>query len=100
MYTLHRMLQQEYYRQCKADLFRVVFYERSAMCTHTAQILQVMEIAHQQVVKHLATTVLDALNLLGTGAAARPGGAMGAVAEVVATVWAGVMGGGGGGGGA
>lgn len=76
LYTVHRQLQQQYYRQCKADLIRVVLYEQSAVCTHMARILQLVELAYHQVVKQVTSSVLDALSGAGgAGAWVAAGGA-------------------------
>jgi hypothetical protein len=67
LFIVHRLLQQQYYTQCKADLIRVVFYDQSAMCVHISQILQVVEVAYQQVVKQVMSSVLDVLSGGGGG---------------------------------
>lgn len=64
LYWAHRLLQLQHYRYCRADLFRVVFYSQSTMCTHVASILQVVEIVYQHAIKILAS---HALNILGGG---------------------------------
>jgi hypothetical protein len=67
LFMVHRLLQQQYYTQCKADLIRVVFYDESAMCVHIAQVLKVVELAYQQVVKQVMASVLDVLSGGGGG---------------------------------
>ena len=62
LYYAHRLLQLQYYRHCKADLIRVVLFNQSAMCTHIANVLQVVEVAYHQVVKHVTLCVLTALS--------------------------------------
>jgi hypothetical protein len=71
LYYAHRLLQLQYYRRCKADLIRVVLFNQSTMCTHIANVLQLVEMAYQQVVKQATAQVLAAL---GAGAGAGLGG--------------------------
>jgi hypothetical protein len=61
LYYAHRLLQLQYYRRCKADLIRVVLFNQSTMCTHIANVLQLVEVAYHQVVKQVTAQVLNAL---------------------------------------
>jgi hypothetical protein len=72
LYHAHRLLQLQYYRHCKADLFRVVLFHQSTMCTRVADILQVVEVAYHQVVKQVTSQILAYLS-----PDAAPGGLMG-----------------------
>ncbi len=72
LYYAHRLLQLQYYRRCKADLIRVILFNQSTMCTYIANVLQLVEVAYNQVVRHLAAHVLGVLGA---------GGAIGNVAD-------------------
>jgi hypothetical protein len=68
LYHAHRILQLQYYRHCKSDLFRVVMFHQSTMCTQVAGVLQVVEIAYHQVFKQITSHVLSFLTGgIGTG---------------------------------
>ena len=70
LYHAHRILQLQYYRHCKSDLFRVVMFHQSTMCTQVSGVLQVVEIAYHQVFKQITSHVLSFLTggaPLGTG---------------------------------
>jgi hypothetical protein len=58
VYYLHRLLVLRYYHSCRADLFRVVLYQQSAMCVHMGNLLQVVEMAYHQVAKQAAARAL------------------------------------------
>lgn len=62
MYVMHRVLQDQYHQHCRADLIRVLFFNQSAMCTHIADVLHVVELAYQQVVKHVTAQVITSLS--------------------------------------
>jgi hypothetical protein len=64
LYWAHRMLQLQHYRHCRADLFRVVLFSQSSMCTHIATLLHVVEMMYRRAIKLLAT---QALGTLGGG---------------------------------
>ena len=85
VYVLHRFVQMQYYVHCRADLVRIVFFQQSAMCVHMAELLNVVEIAYQQVIKQAAAQAVLALGHSGAGA---PSSAA-FVAQLVANVLAG-----------
>ncbi len=64
LYWAHRLLQLQHYRHCRADLFRVVLYSQSTMCTHVANVLNLVELVYQQALKLLTA---QALGMLGGG---------------------------------
>ena len=68
LYWAHRILQLQHYKHCRADLFRVVLYSQSTMCTHTASLLNIVEVVYQHAIKLLASQALGALG--GSGGAA------------------------------
>ncbi len=68
LYWAHRVLQLQYHRHCKADLIRVVLFNQSVMCSHIAGILNLVELACNQAVKHLTAHVLGTLNVVAGGA--------------------------------
>lgn len=67
LYLVHRLLQLQYYRHCKADLIRVVLFNQSVMCTHIDNILKVVEVAYHQVVKQATSHILASLGATGHG---------------------------------
>lgn len=64
IYWSHRALRMQYFRHCHRDLFRVVMFDQSAICTNVASVLGVIEMACNQVVKHATTYVLGTLGTL------------------------------------
>ena len=52
LYYSHRMLQLQFYRYCKLDLIRLMFFSQSPMCMHANNILNFVETAGAHVVKH------------------------------------------------
>lgn len=61
MFTAHRALKAQHHRHCTGDLLRVVLFSQSTMCTHTANVLRVVELAWDQAVKMAMSHVLDLL---------------------------------------
>lgn len=54
----------QYFRHCNRDLFRIVMFDQSAVCVNVVNILNVIEVACNQVVKHAATYILGTLGTL------------------------------------
>ena len=77
VYYAHRLLQLQYYRHCKADLIRVVLFRDSVVCTHASSALQLVEVAYNQLVRHLLAQALGSLrgDLFGSSAAGGGAGA-------------------------
>jgi hypothetical protein len=67
LYFAHRLLQLQYYRRCKADLFRVVLFDRSPMCVHVSSVLGAVELAYHELFKRAAG---HAASVLSQGALA------------------------------
>jgi hypothetical protein len=59
MYFAHRMLQLQYYRYCRSDLIRIIFFNQSPICMHVTNILSIVETAGNHVVKHVMDSVLQ-----------------------------------------
>lgn len=64
IYWSHRALRMQYFRHCHRDLFRVIMFDQSVICTNVLNILNVIEIACSQVVKHATTYMLGTLGTL------------------------------------
>lgn len=62
LYYAHRLLQLQHYRYCKSDLIRVVLFDQSAMCVHITNVLHIVEVASQQVVRQVTSHVLNSIN--------------------------------------
>lgn len=58
-YYAHRAIQFQYYVACKADLLRVVMFNESAMCTHMAGVLKVIEVAYHQAARHVTNQLIN-----------------------------------------
>lgn len=80
LYFVHRLLQLQYYRHCKADLIRVVLFHQSPMCTHISSVINVVEVAYHQVIKNVMTQVMNSLN--GGGNGGTGGGLLGHLASM------------------
>ena len=61
MYYAHRFLQLQYFRHCKADLIRIVLFDKSPMCVHISNALQLVEVAYHQVIKQITTQIVASL---------------------------------------
>ena len=64
-YYIHMYLQYEYYRRCKSNVFRVVLFKESHMCTHLANVLNVIENTYFVGMKRIIDAIL--LPLYNTG---------------------------------
>ena len=45
-FFFHMFLQNEYYKHCKSNVFRVVLFNESYMCTHMANVLNLIETSY------------------------------------------------------
>ncbi len=59
LYYSHRMLQLQFYRYCKLDLFRLLLFNQSPMCIHANNILNFVETAGGHVIKHVMNQMLS-----------------------------------------
>ena len=55
-FYFHMFLQNEYYKHCKSNVFRVVLFNESYMCTHMANILNLIENSYIISVKRFVHT--------------------------------------------
>lgn len=69
VYWSHRVLQMQYHRHCKADLFRVILFNQSVMCSQISSILGVVELVSNNAVKHVASQLLGMLHGVATSGA-------------------------------
>jgi len=67
MYFSHRLLQLQYYRYCRSDLIRIIFFNQSPICMHVTSILSIVETAGNHVVKHVMDSVLHCGFAISTG---------------------------------
>ena len=81
LYWGHRFLQLQHYRHCRADLFRVVLFSQSTLCTHMGAVLQLVEFVYHQTIRLIASQALGVLgggiglgDMLGAQGMAMPGG--------------------------
>lgn len=86
MYYAHRMLQLQYYRYCRSDLIRVIFFHQSPICTHVTTVLNIVESAGNQVVKHVMDNVLHNGFFIGSDAYRQIPGAAPAQGSVLSVV--------------
>ena len=56
-FYFHMFLQNEYYKHCKSNVFRVVLFNESYMCTHMANILNLIETSYIVSVKRFIRAV-------------------------------------------
>lgn len=61
MFTAHRALKMQHHRHCTGDLFRVVLFSQSSMCTHIDSVLRVIELATDQAAKMATTYAIEFL---------------------------------------
>lgn len=64
-YYIHMYLQYQYYQRCKSNVFRVVLFKESHMCTHLANVLNVIENTYFVGMKRFIDAIL--LPLYNTG---------------------------------
>jgi hypothetical protein len=64
IYWAHRALRMQYFRHCHRDLVRVIMFDQSAICVNVANILSVLEVSCNQVVRHATTYMLGTLGTL------------------------------------
>jgi hypothetical protein len=81
MYWAHRTLKAQYHRHCNSDIFRVVLFSQSTMCSHVATLLQVVEVACGQAVSHVTSHIFSVLNTLVAAGAGKAGGVFGQLAR-------------------
>jgi hypothetical protein len=66
IYWSHKALRMQYFRHCHRNLFRVIMFDRSEICTNVGNVLNLVEVACNQVVKHATTYMLGTMGTLAT----------------------------------
>lgn len=61
MYWAHRALRMQYFRHCNRDLFRVIMFDKSTVCSHVATLLNLLEGSCNQAMKYAANYLITAL---------------------------------------
>jgi hypothetical protein len=61
LYYSHRMLQFMYYKYCKFDLFKVIFFEQSPVCMHITNFIGIIEASGHEAVKYTIRGVFRVL---------------------------------------
>jgi hypothetical protein len=70
MYWTHRVLQHQHHRHCKSDLFRIVLFDQSVMCSQIGAVLSLVETTSNHAVKGVTTYVLGLLSSFAFATAA------------------------------
>lgn len=57
-FYFHMYLQEEYYRRCKSNVFRVVLFKQSHMCTHMLTVLTIIENTYFHVIRRIIESIV------------------------------------------
>ena len=62
LYNAHWLLQLQHQRHCRADLIRAVFFNQSAMCVYTSNLLTAIEGAYSLLLKQAVSYALGVMS--------------------------------------
>lgn len=62
IYWSHRTLKMQHHHYCSSDMFRIIMYSQSNMCSHIATLINIVEMACGHFAMHFSSSLFGYLN--------------------------------------